>query len=220
VHRYFVTGTDTDVGKTRVTAALALALARAGMEPRVVKLVQTGVQPDEEGDATRAARLAGVPALELARYRRPADPWSAALAAGEEPARARDLAAQVDELDGALVAEGAGGIASPLNAREHLGDVAALANLEAVLAVGLRLGCLNHTLLTLALCRQLNLCVAGAVLVERWRPTSDEYRADVTRVLQENVRLLGILPFAPDEERSVEAGAKLFKPLVNDKQKR
>ena len=42
MHRYFVTGTDTDVGKTRVTASLALALKNAGITPTIVKFVQTG----------------------------------------------------------------------------------------------------------------------------------------------------------------------------------
>jgi dethiobiotin synthetase len=215
VHRYFVTGTDTDVGKTRVAASLALALRRAGKNPTIVKPVQTGLTPLEEGDARRAARLAGVGFVEIARFEKPADPWSAALAQGREPLAARSLAAALDALDGALVVEGAGGIMAPLNAREHLGDVAALSKLQTVVAIGLRLGCLNHALLTLRLCRQLALPVAGAVLVERWEPAGEAYCADVMRVLQEKVRVLGILASAPDEAESVEAGAKLFETLVN-----
>jgi dethiobiotin synthetase len=215
VHRYFVTGTDTDVGKTRVAASLALALAHAGKDPAIVKPVQTGLGPFDDGDAQRAARLAGVRFIELARYEKAADPWSAALAQGFEPLAARTLADALDALDGALVVEGAGGIMAPLNASEHLGDVAALAQLETIVAIGLRLGCLNHALLTLRLCRELALSVAGAVLVERWGPAGEAYRSDVVRALQENVCVLGILPSAPDEAESIEAGAKLFAPLVN-----
>ncbi|HEY2554387.1 MAG TPA: dethiobiotin synthase [Candidatus Cybelea sp.] len=215
MHRYFVTGTDTDVGKTRVAASLALALAHAGKDPAIVKPVQTGLGPFDDGDAQRAARLAGVRFIELARYEKAADPWSAALAQGLEPLAARTLADALDALDGALVVEGAGGIMAPLNASEHLGDVAALAQLETIVAIGLRLGCLNHALLTLRLCRELALSVAGAVLVERWGPAGEAYRSDVVRALQENVCVLGILPSAPDEAESVEAGAKLFAPLVN-----
>ncbi|MGB8966437.1 MAG: dethiobiotin synthase, partial [Candidatus Cybelea sp.] len=76
MYRYFVTGTDTDVGKTRVTAALALALRRAGLNPTIVKLVQTGLALGVPGDAARAAELARVPSLEFARFERAADPWS------------------------------------------------------------------------------------------------------------------------------------------------
>ncbi|HEY6484831.1 MAG TPA: dethiobiotin synthase [Candidatus Cybelea sp.] len=215
MHRYFVTGTDTDVGKTRVAASLALALARGGQEPVIVKAVQTGLRPLEEGDAQRAARLAGVACIEIARYEKAADPWSAALAQGREPLAARALADALDALDGPLVVEGAGGIMAPLNASEHLGDVAALAHLKTIVAIGLRLGCLSHALLTLRLCRELALSVAGAVLVERWGPAGEAYRSDVVRALQENVRVLGILASAPDEAESIEAGAKLFAPLVN-----
>ncbi|HEY6325131.1 MAG TPA: dethiobiotin synthase [Candidatus Cybelea sp.] len=208
-----MTGTDTDVGKTRVAAALALALRRAGGAPTVIKVVQTGVAPGAEGDAARAGGLAGVPHLELERFEKAADPWSAALAAGAE-LRAHDLAARVDALDGPLVVEGSGGILVPLNERENLIDVVRLAKLEVVLAVGLRLGCINHAHLTLAACYELGIAVAGSVLVERWGPTDAEYRDEVMRVLQESSPIIGILPFAPAEADSVAAGANLWLPLI------
>jgi len=103
----------------------------------------------------------------------------------------------------------------PLNEREHVGDVVALAQLETIVAVGLRLGCINHTLLTLSLCAALRIPVAGGVLIERWGSTEAGYREDVARALQGKLRILGILPFAPVEEESVETGAKLLEPLVN-----
>ncbi len=212
-HRYFVTGTDTDVGKTRVAAALALALRRMGETPTVVKVVQTGVAPGAEGDAARAGTLAGVPHVELERFEKPADPWSAALAAGAE-LRGRDLAARLDALDGPLVVEGSGGILVPLNEREHLVDVVRLAKLEVVLAVGLRLGCINHALLTLETCYEAGIPVAGSMLVERWGPTDAEYRDDVIRALQGNSTILGILPHAPAQADSVAAGANLLLPFI------
>jgi dethiobiotin synthetase len=214
VHRYFVTGTDTDVGKTRVTAALALALKRAGRPPTIVKLVQTGVQPDGEGDAQRAAALAGTPHAELARFAKPADPWSAALNEDKPPLYARQLAGELDKIAGALVAEGAGGILTPRNASEQLGHVAAEAKLKAVIAIGLRLGCLNHALLTVRACQSLGIPIAGAVLIERWAPTDVAYREDVERALHGKLPTLGTFPFEPAEGESVETGAKLFESLV------
>jgi dethiobiotin synthetase len=214
VHRYFVTGTDTDVGKTRVTAALALALQRAGRLPAVVKLVQTGLPVGEPGDAARAAAWSAVRGHEFARFAKPADPWSAARAQGAPEVRAYELVDALNAVDGALVAEGAGGIMVPLNADEHFGHVAARAGLAVVIAVGLRLGCLNHALLTVNLCRQLRLRVAGGVLVERWQPVEPAYRDDAVRVLQGKLPILGILPFEPNEAASVAAGAQLFASLV------
>src|ERR1700689_2037020 len=108
MRRYFVTGTDTDVGKTRVTAALALALRRAGENPTIVKIVQTGVKPRAEGDAQHAGRLAGVPNVELARFETGGDPWTSALAEGSPPLTAEPLAAELDKIPGTIVAEGIG----------------------------------------------------------------------------------------------------------------
>ena len=214
-HRYFVTGTDTDVGKTRVTAALATALRVAGEEPTVVKLVQTGLDPQAEGDARRAGTLAKCRHVEFARFRKPADPWSAALADGVPMVHAEDLSRALSAISGALVAEGAGGLAVPLNRTQNFATVASLAKLRVVLTVGLRLGCINHTLLTLAVCEQLRLHVAGGVLVERWERTEPSYAADVRRALQGKIEILGTLPFDSDEAASVEAGAQLFVPLLS-----
>ena len=214
MHRYFVTGTDTDVGKTRVTAALALALRRAGNNPTVVKLVQTGLRDGEPGDAQLAGTLADVPYLETARFFKPADAWSAALADGMPPVHAEDLTAVLAGIDGALVAEGAGGIAVPLNRTQTFADVAHLAQLHAVVVIGLRLGCINHALLTASLLEQRGVPVAGAVFCDRWEATADDYREDVRRGLQGKLRVLGILPFDADARRSIEEGARIFQPLV------
>ncbi|MHB8147879.1 MAG: dethiobiotin synthase [Vulcanimicrobiaceae bacterium] len=216
MHRYFVTGTDTDIGKTRAAAALALALrdANPAKPPTVIKLVQTGLKTGVPGDAARAGKLAGVPYLELARFEKAADPFSAALAQGAPEVRARELADALASVEGPLVAEGAGGIMVPLNVREHFGHVAVLAKLSTIIVVGLRLGCLNHALLTLTLCRQCEIPVAGAVLVDRFGPSKPDYLDDVVRALQGKLDILGILPFATDEAASVQAGSQLFSALT------
>ncbi len=214
MRRYLVTGTDTDVGKTRVTAALATALRVAGDDPTIVKLVQTGLATGTPGDAARAGKLSGCRHVELARFQKPADPWSAALAEGMPTVHAEDLAHVLDGINGAVVAEGAGGLAVPLNRLQNFATVATLANLEIVLVVGLRLGCMNHALLTLGLCDQLQLKVAGGVFVDRWEKSEPSYAADVRRALQGKLKILGILPFETDEAASVREGAQLFLPLL------
>jgi len=214
MRRFFVTGTDTDVGKTRVTAALALALKNAGIAPTIVKLVQTGLPSGVAGDAARAGRTAGVRSLELARFEKAADPWSAALAQGEPEVHAAELVDAIAHITDGVVAEGAGGLMVPLNSREHFGNVAVLGAFDTVLVVGLRLGCINHALLTVAQCQQAGIRLAGAVLVERWGPSERNYRDDVVRTLQGKVKILGILPFDEDEVASVKSGARLFDALV------
>jgi dethiobiotin synthetase len=73
---------------------------------------------------------------------------------------------------------------------------------------------MNHALLTLSLCEQLELQLAGAVLVDRWEASEPSYVADVRRALQGKVEILGILPFERDELASVQNGTQLFASLV------
>ncbi|HTU70721.1 MAG TPA: dethiobiotin synthase [Candidatus Baltobacteraceae bacterium] len=215
MHRYFVTGTDTDVGKTRVTAALALALKNHGVTPTIVKLVQTGLPPGMPGDSARAGKLAGVRSVELARFEKAADPWSAALAYGLPEVHARELVDAIVHIENGVVAEGAGGLMVPLNAREQMGNVAVLGGFDTILVIGLKLGCVNHALLTITQCQQAHIRLAGAVLVERWGPTEGSYRDDVARTLQGKVEILGILPFDEDEANSVKTGSQIFGSLFN-----
>lgn len=209
-----ITGTDTDVGKTRASAALALALKRAGHTTTLVKLVQTGMREGEIGDAKRAGQLAGCEYRELARFFKPADPWSAALADGLPPVHAEDLKLVLEGIEGPVVAEGAGGVAVPLNRKQTFVDVAEICGLSAVIVIGLRLGCINHALLTAALLQERKVAVAGAIFCERWEPTAPDYREDVRRGLQGKLDVLGTLQFDLDERRSIEQGAAIFKDLV------
>ncbi|QBM27149.1 dethiobiotin synthase [Hydrogenophaga pseudoflava] len=170
---YFVTGTDTGVGKTLVSCALLHALARrhprvVGMKPVAAGLVQT---PDgwdsEDAIALRAASTVGVPPALDNPVRLP-DPLSPHLAAERAGTRIdiphlvacqRELAQHAD----AMVVEGAGGFLVPLSP-EHTGaDLAQALGLPVLLVVGLRLGCLNHALLSAEAIRARGLPLAGWV---------------------------------------------------------
>lgn len=156
---YFVTGTDTGVGKTLASCALLHALrarhARvAGMKPVAAgaELAPQGELLNEDVAALRAAGSVHVPP-ELGNpyaLAEPVSPHIAARLAGLRidieliAQRYRRLAAQAD----AVVVEGAGGFCVPLNERETGADLAQRLGLPMVLVVGLRLGCLNHALLT------------------------------------------------------------------------
>lgn len=170
---YFVTGTDTGVGKTLVSCALLHALARrhprvVGMKPVAAGLVQT---PDgwdsEDAIALRAASTVRVPPA-LDNPMRLPDPLSPHLAAERAGTRIdihhlvacqRELAKRAD----AMVVEGAGGFLVPLTP-EHTGaDLAQALGLPVLLVVGLRLGCLNHALLSAEAIRARGLTLAGWV---------------------------------------------------------
>jgi dethiobiotin synthetase len=158
-----VTGTDTGVGKTVVTAALA-ALARArGERVAVVKPAQTGVGPGEPGDLDAVRRLTGIEDLhELVRYRDALAPASAG--PGIAPAAVAERVGELDDRDLVLV-EGAGGLLVRLHRDGGtLADVAARLAAPVVVVARAGLGTLNHTALTTEALRTRGLACTGVVI--------------------------------------------------------
>jgi len=148
-----VTGTDTDVGKTVVTAAVVAAARAAGRSVTAYKPTQTGVAPGEPGDMAEVERLTGVATVEGVRLRAPMAPRPAAALEGvglptlaDHVARLADLGVRHD----VVVVEGAGGLLVELtDAGETLADLATVLPDSAVLVVARSaLGTLNHTMLT------------------------------------------------------------------------
>jgi dethiobiotin synthetase len=207
----FVTGTDTGIGKTVVTAALAAALARASRRVGVMKPVETGCRPDAE-DALALAAAAGDPAplADVCPYRFP-DPLAPALAAERAGvtidvaallAHARRRTAAVD----VLLIEGAGGLLVPLTPSVSFADFAAELGARVVVVVGSRLGAINHALLTLETLAHRGIPVAGYV-VNRLAPESDLAVATNEPLLAAltTARALGAVPWLPDAATLVRA---------------
>ncbi|HEX6497793.1 MAG TPA: dethiobiotin synthase [Micromonosporaceae bacterium] len=156
-----VTGTDTGVGKTIVTAAVAAAAATAGLRVAVVKPGQTGTATDEETDVATVRRLAApASARSLAEYPDPLAPLTAARVAGLP---AIDLSTAVDEVRAdasrydLVLVEGAGGLLVQLGespggdtvAPWTVADLAVALGAPAIVVARAGLGTLNHTALTL-----------------------------------------------------------------------
>ncbi|WP_155345199.1 dethiobiotin synthase [Acrocarpospora pleiomorpha] len=164
-----VTGTDTGVGKTVVTAAIAaLAMAR-GSSVAVVKPAQTGVGPGEPGDLDEIIRLAGVTTtFEFARYPDPLSPAASARVSGLPPLSLSSAASRITELAEShrlVLVEGAGGLLVRFD--EEGGTIADLAHaLKVPVLVVARsgLGTLNHTALTLEVLAHRGLELAGVVI--------------------------------------------------------
>jgi dethiobiotin synthase len=208
--RLFVTGTDTDVGKTRVTAAFAAMCVARGESPTIVKAVQTGLAPGVPGDAAQAGALAGCAALEFARYRLPADPWSAAEAENAPLLDAGQLARRIEAVAGTVIVEGAGGAAVPINPDQTIATVMARTSCAAVVVTGMRLGCISHTLLTLAYLEAHGVPVHGVVLVERWGPCDPGERARISGAIETRAPILALIEYDLDAPRSVARAATLL----------
>lgn len=178
---FVVTGTDTDVGKTVFAAGLAAALGATYWKP-----VQAGT--DDGGDATTVVRL-GVTAVlpEAYRLATPCAPHVAAAIDGVtiDPAR---LA--LPQVDGPLVAEGAGGVLVPLAGDILFADLFARWGAPVVLVARTALGTINHSLLSIEALRARGVPVLGVAFVGARAIESEEA---ITRIGQ--VRSLGRLPW-------------------------
>lgn len=169
----FIAGTDTGVGKTRVATALVEALVREGLRVAVMKPIAAGAAATAEGlrndDAMALMKASNVPApYDLVNpycTELPASPHIALAEAGiiadlDEIKRTSLRLAAESEL---LIVEGAGGWLAPISDPLTMADVAATLQLPVVLVVGLRLGCLNHALLTAEAIERSRLTFAGWV---------------------------------------------------------
>ena len=199
----FVTGTDTGVGTTVVTAALVVTRRAAGGSPYVVKPAQTGVAPDEPGDLDDVRRLAGdVPGHEGVRLREPLAPDTAARLEGVDLpglTEQRDAVVAAAE-DHDVLVEGAGGVLVGLGHHWNLLDLAesvAYAGQPVGFVVVARagLGTLNHAGLTVQAIQGRELYVHGLV-IGSWPAEPDlaatENLLDLPRVT--GVPVLGRIP--------------------------
>jgi dethiobiotin synthetase len=168
---WFLTGTDTGVGKTLIAVALTRALVARGLRTAVMKPVAAGAMPTASGPRNDdALELLG--ASNVAAAYEDVNPWLFATAASPHlAARAagvtigmeaiiaaqRRLAAAAD----VLIVEGAGGWLAPISATGTMADVAQALSLPVILVVGMRLGCLNHALLTREAIRARGLTFGG-----------------------------------------------------------
>jgi len=210
---FFVTGTDTGVGKTLVSAALLHALRRRGLRAAGMKPVAAGCVTvegrwhNEDVAALRAAGNVEAPLAETNPYlfHEAIAPHIAAARHGVTididllVARFRALSARAD----AVVVEGAGGFLVPLGDRDTFADLATRLALPVVLVVGLRLGCINHALLTRDAVLQRGLTLAGWV-ANRIDPAM-EAAGDNLETLGQRLQapLLADIPFltSPDAGR-------------------
>lgn len=197
---FFVTGTDTDVGKTLVACSLLRLLRKAGFSTAAVKPVAAGCEQTAHGLRNEdALALQREVTLELSYAQinpialEPAiAPHIAARRAGIE-LRAADIEQSCRQVlvlaADYTVIEGAGGWSLPLNGDETLADVVAELKLPVILVVGLRLGCLNHALLTAVAIERCGLSLAA------WVGSCSE--AQTMAALDDNISTLESVLAAP-----------------------
>ncbi len=168
---FFITGTDTGVGKTLVAVELTRALVARGLRAAVMKPVAAGALATIDGPRNDDA-LELLAASNVTASYEDVNPWLLTMAASPHLAARHDgVTIGLDSIVAAhrrlaamsdlVLVEGAGGWLAPISATATMADIAQKLALPVILVVGLRLGCLNHALLTRAAIRSAGLPFAG-----------------------------------------------------------
>lgn len=219
----FVTGTDTGVGKTLVSVSIVMALVRRGLRVAVMKPIASGSELTPSG-------LRNCDALALAQASNVAVPYATINPYCFEPAISPHIAADEAGIEvdtgvikeryqelatGAdfVVVEGAGGWYAPISSTRRISDLPALLELPSLMVVGLRLGCLNHALLTK---RAIDLHGSGfagwvANCIDPTLQRSAENLASLTQMLE--CEPLAVFPFEADAQFNVRCGEQLGRRL-------
>lgn len=202
---YFITGTDTEIGKTHATCALLARAAQDGLRTVALKPVAAGTEADGENDDVRRLMAASTVALDARTINpwllaEPVSPHIAARRAGTEitlPAIMASFHAANERADLVLV-EGVGGVYAPLSDTLSQPDLIRALDIPVILVIGLRLGCLNHALLTVAALKQEGCRLSGWIgnLID----PAFQAQADNIDTLRQRIPApcLGILPFDPN----------------------
>jgi dethiobiotin synthetase len=215
---YFITGTDTSVGKTLISCALLHGFAAQGKRVIGMKPVAAGCDANGQNDDVLQLRAAsnvqhgldtsGIGQINPYCFESAVAPHLAAQLAGVSIDFARivaayaELAAQAD----VVIVEGAGGLLVPLNAAQDSSDLMRELGLPLILVVGMRLGCLNHALLTVEAITARGLVLAGwvaNVLDDGMAMLDGNIAALRERI---GAPLLGVVPYQlqPDARRTIE----------------
>ena len=171
---YFVIGTDTDVGKTYIATALLKHFVRLGFKAVGMKPIASGCEVISTFDSTLVNAdvfsltnasnvVASINLISPYRFAPAIAPHIAAEEAGVvmELMLITQAYQKLSKLAEVVIVEGAGGLLVPINQKQTLADVAQALHLPIILVVGMRLGCINHALLTVAALEQRGLKLAG-----------------------------------------------------------
>jgi dethiobiotin synthetase len=209
---YFITGTDTEVGKTFVAAGLAKAMAETGLRVGVMKPVETGCTVKDETlvpkDAVFLKQAIGTEAqldtINPYRFKDPLAPSIAARIAGVEIdfKKIKECYKELSKDKDVMLLEGAGGLMIPLAEDKTSADLVLFLELKLIVVAPSRLGVLNHTLLTVRHARDINIEVTAVILNHPTSSTDESVSFNMTELKRLDVPIIGELPFCREEELS------------------
>ena len=214
--RFLITGTDTGVGKTTIGCALGFAMKARGMRVGVMKPAETGCAELADGTLepadARALALSAACAIQLDtiapyRYRSPLAPAAAADVDGfpaPDFAKLSEDFRSIQAASDVVLVEGAGGITVPITWERNYSDLAWLLDLETIVVIGNRLGCLNAAILTLNYAASRGLKITGYILNDvepAESPAAQTNEASLARLTHE--RYLGRMRYREPLAKSI-----------------
>ena len=226
---YFITGTDTGVGKTRVSCALLRAFVKQGSKAVGMKPVAAGCVETPAGlyceDVENLLEAGNVVAsrewVNPYALISPVAPHIAAEHAGVEInlEQIDRSFRQLREIADVTVVEGVGGFVVPLNARQDTADMAKMLGLPVILVVGMRLGCINHALLTAQAIRHKGLPLVAWV-ANRIDPDMNAFDENL-HALETRLAapLLGVIPYQAEDNPAAVSGLMDLNILNSSKEK-
>jgi dethiobiotin synthetase len=212
---FFIAGTDTEVGKTLVSGALILKLREQKVQARGFKPVAAGTYQNFEGqlvnedlETLRIASNLSPEEFDLCPYvlHAPAAPHLAAKHEGIhlDLATMHSAYQAIAKESDCVVVEGAGGLLVPIDENSDLGNLAQQIGLPVILVVGMKLGCINHALLTVEAILARKLSIAGWIANTLNEEMS--FLSENIQTLQSKIRapFLGLIPKLPDAAQKTE----------------
>jgi dethiobiotin synthetase len=209
----FVTGTDTEVGKTVVSVGLIEKFKQQGLAVAAMKPIASGCENTAQGlrndDALALQQYANIKLAYELMNPYAFEPAIAPHIAAEQSNKSVDLNViktnfnQIQQQADTVVVEGAGGWLVPLNQTQTMADLAIALDLPIVLVVGIRLGCINHALLSVAAIQQSGLSFLGWVANHVDQRSESE---DIVSSLKQRIDApcLGEVPFLQTGQQATE----------------
>lgn len=195
---FFITGTDTDIGKTFVTACLCLICEKLNKKVSVMKPVQTGIEEYSADIATIKSIAKNLEHLDESlqspfSFKIPASPH---LAAEQEDCiinvnkiiESYNKIVNESQLDTLLI-EGAGGVYVPITRDYTMLDLMKKLNIPVIIVAGVQLGTINHTLLTINALKNYNIPIAGIIF--------NKFPKTPSIIEQDNIKIIGELSDVP-----------------------
>lgn len=207
---YFITGTDTGVGKTMITAALAACMRKMNIDVGVMKpvatgaLTKTGFKSDDVSVLHRASKVTDAESeINPIFMPLPASPYDASKALGMKFDK-KIIFEQFEKLKNRhqmMIVEGIGGMLTPLTRDYFVADMIKEMNLEAIIVTRSTLGTLNHTMMTVNTCRSYDIPVRG-IIINNYDENGGLVEKNSPLTLHEitGIQILGVLPYVKDCE--------------------